>query len=155
MKVRKNNYIWLFAFADLAFLLLITYTQIPGTRIQTLPLPKVPRENGEKLIEKAATHLKLFIFETALNEKESSPFQLVTFKGVSKIAESPRLRESQLLQQLKKSFAPNQSGPVLWPHPSARTEDLLTAYVFIQQVWQNEEVVIAVTPKDEGKGQSP
>ena len=162
MKVRKNNFIWLFAFADLAFLLLISFTQIPDTRIQKIPLPKVPQEKGQKLITKATTHLKLFIFESVANvkdekskEKEPRPFQLATFQGASKIAESPRIPESQLLRKLKEKFMPNQSGPVLWPRPSARTEDLLTAYVLIQQVWRNEEVIIAITPKDGGEGQVP
>ncbi|MFH2065210.1 MAG: hypothetical protein ABIK15_08440 [Pseudomonadota bacterium] len=162
MSGRKNNFIWLFSFADLAFLLLISFSQIPGTRIQKIPLPKVPQENGEQLIQKATTHLRLFIFETILHEKdgkpkekEVAPFQLVTFRGASKIAESGRIPESQLLQELKERFRSNVSGPVLWPHPSARAEDLLTAYVLIQQVWKNEEVVIAVTPKDGNEGQSP
>jgi len=162
MKVRRNNFIWLFAFADLAFLLLISFTQIPDTRIQKIPLPKVPQENGQRLMTKAAAHVKLFIFEPVVietdeksKEKEPAPFQLVTFQGASKVAESPRIPESQLLRKLKERFTPNQSGPVLWPHPSARTEDLLTAYVLIQQVWRNEEVTIAIIPKDVDEGTVP
>lgn len=162
MKVRKNNFIWLFAFADLAFLLLISFTQIPNTRLQKIPLPKVPQKNGEALIAKAATSIKLFIFEADQAEAVGSaakavprPFQLATFQGANRIDETPRLEEAQLVPELKKRFKPDLAGPVLWPHPSARAEDLLTAYVCIQQVWQDQEVVIAVTPKDGDEGQSP
>lgn len=162
MKVRKNNFIWLFAFADLAFLLLISFTQIPNTRLQKIPLPKVPQKNGEALMARAQTSMKLFIFaadppETGKSEPRtvSRPFQLVTFQGATKTAETPRLEEAQLVPALKERFEPDLAGPVVWPHPSARAEDLLTAYVCIQQVWLDQEVVIAVTPREGSEKQTP
>ena len=162
MKVRKNNFIWLFAFADLAFLLLISFTQIPNTRLQKIPLPKVPQKNGEALMVNVATSMKLFIFESdptategAASSTASKPFQLATFQGATKTAETPRMGEAQLVPALKARFEPALAGPVLWPHPSARAEDLLTAYVCIQQVWQDQEVVIAVTPKEGSEDRTP
>lgn len=147
----KHSQIWLFAFADLAFLLLIAFTQIPHTDIEKISLPRVPSSKNSKLTAPSESY-KLYVHSQAEESYFKKPFQLVLFKGEEKYGAEEQLPEAQLKDKLLDLSKRTDKGPILWPAPSARTEDMLIAYSYIKIFWPDSEVVIAVMPEKSIEG---
>jgi len=142
----KHSQIWLFAFADLAFLLLIAFTQIPHSDIEKISLPRVPSSQNREVITPSESY-KLYIHSQAEESYFKKPFQLVLSKGKERYGAEEQLSEIQLKDKLLDLSKKTDKGPILWPAPSARTEDMLIAYSHIKFFWSDAEVVIAVMPE--------
>ena len=143
----NGNHIWLFAFADLAFLLLIAFTQIPHADIQKMLLPKIPPASNRESIDTALTY-KLFVHPPLKELYLKSPFEIVSSNEKEGRHTGDLLSEKQLKRRLENLSEIADTGPILWPHPSSQSEDMLIAYTYIKHIWPNAEVIIAVMPDE-------
>ena len=143
----KDNHIWLFAFADLAFLLLIAFTQIPHADIEEMLLPKVPPSSSRESMDPTLSY-KLYVHPPSKEFYLKKPFQIVSYSEKEGQLTGNYLSEGQLKRRLRNLSQKTDTGPILWPHPSSQSEDMLIAYSYIKHIWPNAEVIIAVMPKE-------
>lgn len=143
----NDNHIWLFAFADLAFLLLIAFTQIPHADIEKMLLPKVPPSSNRESMDTTLSY-KLYVHPPLKELYLKKPFQIVSYDGKEGQLTEDHLSQRQLKRRLQDLSQKTDTGPILWPHPFSRSEDMLIAYSHIKHIWPNAEVIIAVMPKE-------
>lgn len=121
---------WLFAFVDLAFLLLLGMTQLESS---TLDLGEivVPRIGGE-----AAGELQIGAREVwqlrvhPRSEAEAGPFELVS-DGVG----GARVAADELRVRLAEIRSAANGRPLLAPHAESLSQDLLDAVALIEEAW--------------------
>ncbi|MDY6854311.1 MAG: hypothetical protein SWO11_06330 [Thermodesulfobacteriota bacterium] len=143
----KGSHIWLFAFADLAFLLLIAFTQVPHADIQKMLLPKIPPSSNRESIDTSLSY-KLFVHPPSEELFLKNPFEIVSSGEKEDRHTGDLLSEKQLKRRLENLSEISDTGPILWPHPSSQSEDMLIAYTHIKHIWPNSEVIIAVMPEE-------
>ena len=150
----KSAPIWLFSFVDLAFLLLIAFTQIAPDRSQApadlaeLEIPQI-YGRGTPLANKSSAGVwQLRVHPSSLSGEQidaRTPFELVE-PGRAPIAPAIRAIDAdELASQLRILHSRASNKPVLAPHPDSRSEDLLVAISMLEDVWKNARTV-AVRP---------
>ena len=131
----KQNRIWLLSFADLAFLLLIGFTQVAGKHspVGGISLPAVEKSTAEPLSESAAPW-RLFV-----HQHPERPFELTRNENPG---EGELLSTVELYLRLDdiKALDP----PWVIPLEKSLAWDLLTAHSSVVAVWTDADGV-AVT----------
>ena len=151
MKRRERSApIWLFSFVDLAFLLLILFTQMipdsPSSPVELaeLELPRI--EQIEPAVAGATSEpvWQLRIHPLAADDDPSrrrSPFELIepdATPGAPVETSSAKAFDARDLEaRLAVLHARSLPRPLLTPHRDARSEDLLVAVSLLEQIWQN------------------
>lgn len=167
MKRRERSApIWLFSFVDLAFLLLIAFTQLAPDPEKTraelaeLELPRIeavpPSADGPV----GAPRWQIRVLPLAADDAASAdraPFELIE-PGAPLAAAGPddpadpdasttrkaagrRVGAAELASRLDLIHDRAQPRPILAPHRDARSEDLLVAVSLLERVWQNDRGV--------------
>ena len=148
MRRRKNN-MWLFAFTDLAFLLLISLSLIPSApedislRFAEMNLPVVPDSRNLQPVREQQEAWELQIF--AIGPQHSVPFQLVRAGEKEGMA----LDEGNLIPALE-GLRERQSRPVLLPEKTSLSQDFLFAAAAMAKVWSAADSRTIVKPVDTG-----
>lgn len=134
-----RRHTWLFSFTDVAFLLLLVYTQL--ARMSTdnspvaemrLPAPTVAN-NPELITMKAASD-----YRQVLVEKHSAkPFRLTRIIGGNEESRSEPMNLTELTASLQSVFAEKkaQPRPVIVPLPESFSSDLLQATALVSKLW--------------------
>ena len=148
----KTAPIWLFSFVDLAFLLLIAFTQIglPAStdpvEIVELEIPRIHGRGRPPAPDASGPTWQLRIHPAAGPEATSGPFQLVEPGTPSPSStDATYVAASELEAQLRVLRDRESRKPVLAPHRDSRSEDLLMAVSLLEDVWQAQRTV-AVRP---------
>ena len=129
---------WLFAFVDLAFLLLLGTTQLASTAtvdLGELPVPHIGSDERPALAPGSDKRWQVRVHpsDTALSESpDASPFELVDSEG-----NASRLPLARLTARLAELASADTRRPLLAPHPDARSEDLLQAVALLQAHWSD------------------
>ena len=130
---------WLFAFVDLAFLLLLGMTQLPGSpnapELGQMPVPKIGGDLPADLPAGADDLWQLRVHRS--DEEGSSPFELVTGRGAGE-----RLSAAELQVQLAELEGTGGSRPLLAPHADSRSQDFLEAVQLVEEVWPSRRRAI-------------
>jgi len=152
LRYESSAPIWLFSFVDLAFLLLIAFTQIdphepaPEVPLATLEVPRV-RSPGTPLERSTAAsrwQLRVHSLRDAGHpDTQRRPFVLV--EPGAEPTSAATLDERDLAQGLATLVGREIPKPVLAPHPDARAEDLLVAVGLLDERWRDRRSV-AVKP---------
>ena len=146
--------IWLFSFVDLAFLLLIAFTQIGGGDVRSNgPVVQVELASLHDSTAQAAGNTPTARWRlqvAAASERgESTPFLLLEPDATAG-APSAAIGASDLSAHLRILGDRGLDRPVLLPHPEARAEDLLVAVDLVDDVWHRSGVAWArPRPADE------
>lgn len=148
----KTAPIWLFSFVDLAFLLLIAFTQIGlpdstgSVEIVELEIPQIHGRGLPPASDSLGPAWQLRIHPPSGPEAASVPFQLIEpgTAGASS-AETTYVSSSELESRLRVLRDRESRKPVLAPHRDSRSEDLLMAVSLLEDVWQSTRTV-AVRP---------
>lgn len=162
--------IWLFSFVDLAFLLLIAFTQI-GPRVDAIDpalgqieIPQLAEiESPVSQLErsKLAPLWQLRVYPIAPGDSNAgarAPFELIEPGSEARVASeqradpkasnSPRkarpIDATELASQLRLLRDRELEKPILAPHRDSRSEDLLIAVGLLQEVWQTNRAVAVV-----------
>lgn len=142
LRHERSAPIWLFSFVDLAFLLLIAFTQI-GPReaadapdLAELKIPRIQGPGSPTDLSARADAWQLRIHPAPAPTHERivhAPFLLV--EPGSDPAEADLRDATDLAHALDLLSERGMTKPVLAPHRDARAEDLLVAVAMLDQTW--------------------
>jgi len=145
LKLRRNqNQIWLFSFADLAFLLLMAFTQASTVgkkpiSIGEMTLPKVVDGPSVVLFQKTDRLYQVRVHKPA--EEAAGPFQLVIVTEDGEEMEGSRMSAGELQTGLAAIYQNGMVRPVLVPDETSLSKDLLLAMSLIEKIWEGERKV--------------
>ncbi len=134
---------WLFSFVDLAFLLLLAFTQLggdPPTQVVDLgeiAVPRLPEDATQGLEPGAPRRWQLRVYPPA---EELAPYELIG-PGA---AQSDRLELAQLEQRLLELRSTTEEQPLLAPHSDSRTQDMLEAVSLLETHWKKGRMATVV-----------
>lgn len=142
LRHERSAPIWLFSFVDLAFLLLIAFTQI-GPRnlagaldLATLEIPRIqgPGEAADLPAEASIWQLRVHPVVPPMDDAtDHAPFVLVE-PGADPDAATLR-SATDLAHALAVLDRRGAAKPILAPHRDARAEDLLVAVSLLDETW--------------------
>ena len=146
----KNNNIWLFAFADLAFLLLIAFTQIPlGLTFEEMVIPEANPNNTYNKLDKKAVNFELRIHK--VTEEEPNPFQLVMYLDKGGKSFGDRFPKKELRDRLILVAKDSPAKPLIVPDEHSYTKDLVWAMSLVKEIWaQGSKVTVRPVIKQSG-----
>jgi hypothetical protein len=132
----QYDYVWIFAFADLAFLLLIAFTQVASSNSNIcyeMNVPKVSGDINPQPVSQAAEYYELRVLSS--DEKSSKPFQLVYIKG-SKADSSEPMNSEDLKLQLGDLKKKGKKRPILSADERSFSKDAFLALSLIEAEWK-------------------
>jgi len=153
MKRRQGSApIWLFSFVDLAFLLLIVFTQLAPdpekVRIDVaeLELPRIERTDAAIVARAGQPAWQLRVHPLAGSDDPAvkrTPFELVEpgFESADASGSPRAIDASDLAARLEILRTRAIARPLLAPHRDARSEDLLVAVSLLEGAWQGDRGV--------------
>ncbi|ABW67042.1 hypothetical protein [Desulfosudis oleivorans] len=157
MRQRRNqNLIWLFSFADLAFLLLIAFTQAStiGKKPISIGEMTLPRVVDSPSVELMSREVRLYQVRVHKPSEEGvGPFQLVMVMTDGVEHPGDRLSEQGLKVVLTALEAEGAGRPVLVPDEASLSKDMLMAMSLIEKVWKDTRTVTVerITTLEEGR----
>ncbi|MDY6830860.1 MAG: hypothetical protein SWC96_03325 [Thermodesulfobacteriota bacterium] len=157
MRQRRNqNLIWLFSFADLAFLLLIAFTQTStiGKKpisIGEMTLPRVVDSPSVELMSREVRRYQVRVHKPS--EEGMAPFQLVTVMADGVEHPGDRVSAQVLAAVLEALEADGSDRPVLVPDEASLSKDMLMAMSLIEDTWEGSRTVTVerITTLEEGR----
>lgn len=150
--IGRKNTAWLFAFSDLAFLLLISLSLIPSApedltlRFVEMNLPVVPDSEQMQPLTTAQEVWELQVLPVTAEQPE--PFRLTRAGEDQGMA----LDETSLIPALEE-LQKRQIMPVLLPEKTSISQDFLFAAAALTKVWSGREGRTIVSPLDAGESQ--
>ncbi len=143
MKLKDTN-IWLFSFADLAFLLLIAFTQASTigkapVNIGEMSIPKVVDSPDIASITQQKESYQIRVHRPS--EDDPKPFQLVSFAGTQETSLSQRLSAAELRDRLIILKQKGTQRPILVPDEFSLSKDMLMSMSIIEKVWTDSKWV--------------
>lgn len=132
---------WLFSFVDIAFLLLLVYTQLArmGSTDELaaemrLPLPEVI-SNPELVARKAGNEYR----QVLVDKHSAKPYRITHIAGGREIGRSTPLDAAELDAALQAIHGEGRwSRPVIVPLPESFSSDLLQAAALVGKKWHGE-----------------
>jgi len=149
MKGRKNT-AWMFAFSDLAFLLLISLSLIPSApedltlRFVEMDLPVVPDNKNLQPVSSGQEVWQLQVLP--VTAEQPSPFRLAQAGET----EGMSLDETTLIPALEELHQ-RQIMPVLLPEKTSISQDFLFAAAALTKVWSGQQGRTIVSPLEAGE----
>jgi len=142
MQPNKNQtHIWLFSFADLAFLLLIAFTQAstigrkPIT-IGEMVLPKVVEGPNVNRLAPAMDLYQIRVHKPAQDD-DLKVFQLVAVSPDGKADAGEKISGETLAARLIDINSRGARKPVLVPDESSLSRDMLLGMSLIEKIWED------------------
>lgn len=134
-----RRHTWLFSFTDVAFLLLLIYTQLARMSTNTTPvaemrLPAPTVANNPDLVSMRAPS----DYRQVLIDKHSDrPFRLTRIIRGDEASRSAPMNLEELGVALRSYFAEksSQPRPVIVPLPESFSSDLLQATALVSKMW--------------------
>ena len=154
----KQHHTWLFAFTDLAFLLLISLSMIPSApedimlHLAAMDVPRVLENPNLTPIPKSKELWELHVYG-GKSDTHPTPFELVRVaivQGSSTPLSHQYLERDELLRELK-LLEERNIRPVLLPSRSSLTHDFLFAAGAIAKAWDNTRTDTIVRPVNSEK----
>ena len=123
---------WLFAFVDLAFLMLLGMTQLEGSALDLgeLVIPRIGGEAAEALPAGSQQALQLRVHPRGSQARGARPFELVADGREGVRLDAPGLR-----RRLVEIRGESRGRPLLAPHADSRSQDLLDAVALVEDTW--------------------
>jgi hypothetical protein len=146
---------WLFSFTDVAFLLLLVYTQLarmssndnPVAEMR-LPAPVVAKNPELSLMRANPDYRQLLV------EKHSDkPYRLARIIGGNELSRSDAMNFEQLSVALQGVLGESKRPPrpVVVPLPESFSSDLLQAAALVGKFWNEPGNAVVHTDRNEGK----
>lgn len=146
---------WLFSFTDVAFLLLLVYTQLarmsssdnPVAEMR-LPAPVVAK-NPELTILRANRDYRQLLVE----KHSDKPYRLARIVEGNEVSRSEAMNFEQLTTALQTFMAEQKRAPrpVVVPLPESFSSDLLQAAALVGKHWNEAGNAVVHTDRNEGK----
>lgn len=151
MKIKQSQ-TWLFAFTDLAFLLLISLSLIPSApdlitvRFSEMDIPSVPNNPNMGAIDDTYGSYELHVHQKS--DDHPSPFRLAKIglrQSGAKELSVKYLDQGNLIPELE-SLQKISDRPVLLPGKTSLSQDFLFAAGAIARVWTSDKGQTIVKP---------
>lgn len=146
---------WLFSFTDIAFLLLLVYTQLarmspsdnPVAEMR-LPAPLVTK-NPELTLMKADKDYRQLLVE----KHSDKPYRLARIIRGNEASRSESMSYEELSVALQVVLKERRGGPrpVVVPLPESFSSDLLQATALVGKFWNEPGSAVVHTERSEGK----
>lgn len=146
---------WLFSFTDIAFLLLLVYTQLarmsssdnPVAEMR-LPAPVVTK-SPELAVMKADKDYRQLLVE----KHSDKPYRLTRIIRGNEVSRSEAMSYEELGVALRAFLAERKGGPrpVVVPLPESFSSDLLQATALVGKFWNEPGSAVVHTERSEGK----
>lgn len=152
---RIARHTWLFSFTDVAFLLLLVYTQLarmsssdnPVAEMR-LPAPVVAKSPELSLLRANKDYRQLLV------EKHSDkPYRLARITGGNEVSRTDSMNFEELSAALLAILAEKNGPPrpVVVPLPESFSSDLLQAAALVGKFWNEPGAAVVHTDRNEGK----
>jgi len=142
----KNEQIWLFFFADLAFLLLIAFTQTStiGKKpisIGEMTIPTVVDGPSVSSVTPREEYYQIRVHRPS--DTDMPPYQIATVKGndPAKFQLSNRMHAKALRENLSMLKFQGNQRPILVPDKLSLSRDMLMAMSIMEKVWSDSNKV--------------
>ena len=152
---RIARHTWLFSFTDVAFLLLLVWTQLArmnssATPVAEMQLPApVVAKNPELTTLKAEKDYRQVLIE----KHSDKPYRLTRIIKGNEASRSDPMNFAELNTALQVIFneRKNQPRPVVVPLPESYSSDLLQAAAQVSKLWNEKGSAVVHLEKSEGK----
>ncbi|MAG34577.1 MAG: hypothetical protein CL908_27225 [Deltaproteobacteria bacterium] len=162
LRHERSAPIWLFSFVDLAFLLLIAFTQIGPDMSPTAPdvgqieIPRIASAAAPFSGSDPPSGWQLRVHRAVVAEASAiahTPFELIEPGRAAASADSTQHIDAEELAARLELLRERQfPKPLLAPHRDSRSEDLLVAVGLLESSWQTERTVAVVPAKRVSSG---
>lgn len=138
---RKDDKIWLFSFSDLAFLLLIAFTQTSTigkqlVKIGEMNIPKVVKNNEVSVPMPDQESYQIRVNKPPEEDALlTGPFQVVKVVDGNPQLPGPRLTNVELLTRLEELRSRGVQRPMLLPDEFSLSRDMLMGMSMIEKTW--------------------
>jgi hypothetical protein len=145
-----RRHTWLFSFTDIAFLLLLIYTQLArmstnNTPVAEMRLPAPTVVNNPELVNmKSASDYRQLLVE----KHSDKPYRLTRIVGGNEISRTSPMNMAELTLSLQTVYSEKkgQPRPVIVPLPESFSSDLLQASALVSKLWNdNGNAVVHIT----------
>lgn len=185
LRHERSAPIWLFSFVDLAFLLLIAFTQAgpewarTGPPVGQIEMPRLQTPAGPLAGRSDPSGWQLRVHPVLAHEgrrtgesavaaplkpasepRSALPFELVESAGAQPEstrdgAAPTRIDARALAVRLERLRERGAARPILAPHRDSRSEDLLIAVGLLEDAWQGDRAVAVVPGPQVAAGPPP
>jgi len=136
----EDSKIWLFSFADLAFLLLIAFTQASTVgkkpvNIGEITIPKVVENQKVASLDQPYESYQIRVLKPTI--PESNPFQVVIMRGTEENIEPSPISAQELTNRLTVMKQDGRMRPILVPDIYSLSKDTLMAMSIIERVYED------------------
>lgn len=151
--LRSSRNQWLISFTDVAFLLLLVFTQMARMDTSNTPVAemRLPAPVVAKSPELLAMQSSPDYHQLLVERHSGRPYRLAHIVAGKEVARSASLGFEELclgLKQLERD--PDQPRPVVVPLPESYSSDLLSAAAVVSKYWSSAG--LAVVHTERGKG---
>ena len=152
---RIARHTWLFSFTDVAFMLLLVWTQLarmnnsstPVAEMQ-LPAPVVAKNPELTTLKASRDYCQVLI------EKHSDkPYRLTRIVGGNEASRSAPMNFAELTAALQVTLAERKGvpRPTVVPLPESFSSDLLQALAVVSKLWNEQGSAVVHVAQSEGK----
>jgi len=143
----EDSKIWLFSFADLAFLLLIAFTQASTigkqpVHIGEMTIPQVVDAPSISSLDQPRISFQIRVLKPTI--PETTPFQMVTVTDGQVEPDDQTLDAQGLRTRLTQMKQEGKSRPMLVPDRFSLSKDTLMAMAMIEKVYDDHEKRVTV-----------
>ncbi|WP_300669711.1 hypothetical protein [Desulfoluna sp.] len=143
----EDSKIWLFSFADLAFLLLIAFTQASTigknpVHIGEMTIPRVVDTQSISTLDQARISFQIRVLKPTI--PETTPFQWVTVVDGKVQPEEHTLNAQSLQDRLTDMKHEGKNRPMLVPDQFSLSKDTLMAMALIEKIYDDDEKRVTV-----------
>jgi len=143
----EDSKIWLFSFADLAFLLLIAFTQASTigkqpVHIGEMTIPQVVDAPSISSLDQPRISFQIRVLKPTI--PETTPFQMVTVTDGQVEPDEQTLDSQGLRNRLTQMKQEGKSRPMLVPDRFSLSKDTLMAMAMIEKVYDDHEKRVTV-----------
>lgn len=152
---RIARHTWLFSFTDVAFLLLLVWTQLARMNTSNTPVAEMQLPAPVVAMNPELTALKAEKdYRQVLVEKHSDkPYRVTRIIRGNEASRSDPMDFGQLNTALRVVFAEkrDQPRPVVVPLPESFSSDLLQAAALVSKLWNEKGSAVVHTERNAGK----
>ena len=152
-QIRRHT--WLFSFTDIAFLLLLVYTQLARMSTNDAPVAemRLPAPVVVKNPDLASMKAVRDYHQVLVGKHSDKPYQLVHIIAGKETSQSAAMSFEELSATLQAllSAEKRQSRPVVVPLPESFSSDLLQSTALVGKLWSEAGSAVVHTQRSEGK----
>lgn len=152
---RIARHTWLFSFTDVAFLLLLVWTQLARLNTATTPVAEMqlPAPAVVKNPELAPLKVEKEYRQLLVEKHSDRPYRITRIIGGNETSRSDPMTYAELTAALQSVHAEKRDAPrpVVVPLPESFSSDLLQGAALVGKLWNERGTAVVHLEQDKGK----